>query len=269
MRAGVVTRHCISFGVPFVLAANCDTVLDEMLRRAPLGAQWGAVPVEEAEQFAIQEVGESGGHRLVLRNEVAAEDSDLEHLLEQLSRHLMIHVANHAPDRVFVHAGVVAWRGRALVLPGASFAGKTTLVAELVRAGATYYSDEYAVLDERGLVYPYPRELQMRQAGSAVQRPVAVETLHGTAGSTPARVSHVVFTEYAGRGRWRPEPVSPGMAVLEMLRHSIPAQRTPSRVMATLARMMETATALRSTRGEARVTAGVLLQAMCGERTTA
>ena len=67
----------------------------------------------------------------------------------------MVHVANYAPDRVFVHAGVVAWRGRALVLPGTSFAGKTTLVAELVRAGAIYYSDEYAVLDEQGRVHPY------------------------------------------------------------------------------------------------------------------
>ena len=36
----------------------------------------------------------------------------------------MVHIANHAPDRVFMHAGVVGWNQRALVLPGASFAGK-------------------------------------------------------------------------------------------------------------------------------------------------
>jgi hypothetical protein len=30
-------------------------------------------------------------------------------------------------------------------------------VAELVRAGATYYSDEFAVLDSRGRVHPFPR----------------------------------------------------------------------------------------------------------------
>ena len=64
-----------------------------------------------------------------------------------------------------MHAGVVGWKGWALVLPGKSGAGKTTLVAELIRAGATYYSDEYAVLDERGRVHPYARPLAVRVDG--------------------------------------------------------------------------------------------------------
>jgi hypothetical protein len=32
--------------------------------------------------------------------------------------------------------------------PGTSFTGKTTLVDQLIRAGATSYSDGYAVIDE-------------------------------------------------------------------------------------------------------------------------
>ena len=44
------------------------------------------------------------------------------------------HVAQHAPDRVFVHAGVVAHRGRAILLPGLSMSGKSTLISELGRA---------------------------------------------------------------------------------------------------------------------------------------
>jgi hypothetical protein len=174
----------------------------------------------------------------------------------------MVYVANCAPDRVFVHAGVVGWHDRALVLPGTSFAGKTTFVAELVRAGATYYSDEYAVLDEQGWVYPYPRELQMRAPGSLEQRAVAVEELEGSVGGKSICVSHVVFATYVESGRWNPEPVTAGMAVLEMLRHAIPVQRTPARVMATLAKMMEEATALRSERGEAAEMAASLLHTM-------
>jgi hypothetical protein len=160
------------------------------------------------------------------------------------------------------HAGVVGWQDRALLLPGTSFAGKTTLVAELVRAGATYYSDEYAVLDQHGRVYSYPRDLQMRLAGSPQQSAVAVEHLTGTVGTSPLSVSRVVFTEYRESGHWNPEPVSAGMGVLEMLRHAIPVQRTPARVMATLARMMETATAVRSERGEASEAANSLLTAI-------
>src|SRR5262245_28191234 len=58
-------------------------------------------------------------------------------------RQLNLWIAENARDRVFVHAGAVGWKGRALLLPGRTFAGKSTLVAALVRAGATYYSDEY------------------------------------------------------------------------------------------------------------------------------
>src|ERR687894_479249 len=50
---------------------------------------------------------------------------------------------------------VVARGGRALVRPGPSLSGKTTLVAALVRSGAAYLSDEFAVLDPEGRVHPY------------------------------------------------------------------------------------------------------------------
>jgi hypothetical protein len=71
-----------------------------------------------------------------------------------------------------------------------------------------------------------------------------------------------VFTEFIESGIWNPEPVSAGLSVLDMIRHAIPVQRTPARVMATLARMMETATAVRTERGEAREVANLLLDAM-------
>jgi serine kinase of HPr protein (carbohydrate metabolism regulator) len=215
---------------------------------------------EEARQFAL--VSGGAGYRLLVDDEVAGESQVLQPMLDQLGRDLMVHVANHAPDRVFVHAGVVGWQGRALVLPGTSFAGKTTLVAELVRAGATYCSDEYAVLDEKGEVHPYARDLRMRERGGVEQRGVGVAELNGSAGDVALAVAHVVFTEYVEGGRWRPERVSAGVAVLETMRHSIAVQRTPGRVMATLAKMMETASAVRSVRGEAVETAGALLDAM-------
>jgi serine kinase of HPr protein (carbohydrate metabolism regulator) len=264
MTAGLLTMRCISFGVPFQLDADSDVVLAKMLERAPLGTQCTGARDGDAPRFSVSWIGGNAGYRLVLDDEEAVESLELKPVLDQLARSLMIHVANQAPDRVFIHAGVVGWQGRALVLPGTSFAGKTTLVAELVRAGATYYSDEYAVLDEQGRVHPYPRDLQMREDGGVEQRAVAVEQFSGTVGTTALSVARVVFTEYVECGLWNPEAVSAGMAVLEMLRHAIPVQRTPARVMATLAKMMETAVAERSERGEARETAISLLEGTSG-----
>jgi hypothetical protein len=233
-----------------------------MFACAPLGAQVCAASSAVARQFSLLSSLETPSFHLAADDELAAVHAELQSALRQLSRSLIIHVANYAPDRVFLHAGVVGWQGHALVFPGTSFAGKTTLVAELVRAGATYYSDEYAILDEQGRVHPHARDLQMRQIGSAEQSPLAVECLNGAVGTSPLPVSHVVFAEYKESGHWNPRPVSAGMAVLEMLRHAIPVQRTPARVLATLARMMEMATAVRSERGEGREVARLLLAAM-------
>jgi hypothetical protein len=260
MTGGLRSLYCISFGVQFQLTADSDLLLAAMQESAPFGTEFSVAPTGDARQFTLLASREGTGYRLIADGESVAEELKL--ILDQLARDLMVHVANHAPDRVFVHAGVVGWQGHALVLPGASFAGKTTLVAELVRAGAIYYSDEYAVLDERGQVHPYARDLQIRGTGGSEQRAVAVEDLNGSTGAAPLSVSHVVFAEYVECGRWSPEPVSAGMAVLEMLRHTVPVQRTPARAMATLARMMETAIALRSERSDASEAAGWLLTAM-------
>jgi hypothetical protein len=63
---------------------------------------------------------------------------DLDEALEHLGSALHFGVAIAARRRLFVHAGVVGWRGRAILIPGRTCSGKTTLTAALVRAGATY-----------------------------------------------------------------------------------------------------------------------------------
>jgi hypothetical protein len=266
MTQNLLSLDCIAFGVRFQLNADSEVLLDKMLQCAPFATQRCATPAGDSQQFTLCSPGKNAVYRLHIAHRLAFESADRQSALAELTRELMVHTANCAPDRVFVHAGVVGWQGHALVLPGTSFAGKTTLVAALVRAGAIYYSDEYAVLDEHGHVHPYSRNLQMRQDGSLEQTSVAIETLNGNAGSAPLSVSHVVFTEFVPLAQWDPEPISAGLAVLEMLRHAIPVQRTPARVMATLARMMETATAVRSERGEASETAHALLQAMSQDK---
>lgn len=72
------------------------------------------------------------------------ESLDVETMFELFESSLKLFVAEMAPERVFVHAGVIGWHGKAILIPGRSYSGKITLVSELVRAGASYYSDEYA-----------------------------------------------------------------------------------------------------------------------------
>src|SRR4029077_6709070 len=97
-----------------------------------------------------------------------------------LATHAEFFVAERAPDHLFVHAGVVGWDGGAIVMPGASFAGKTTLVQAWLGAGATYYSDEFAVLDRTGRVHPFTRPLSIRDRATASTRRVPVAALGAT-----------------------------------------------------------------------------------------
>ena len=93
-------------------------------------------------------------------------------------------VVRRQAEVVVVHGGVVGRDGRAILLPAPSGAGKSALVAELVRQGALYFSDEYALIDSAGLVHPYPRTLLLRD-GSGDGRPVLATELGGTVAREP------------------------------------------------------------------------------------
>lgn len=256
------TLHCISYGVPMRIVVGGNDLFAVIPQLLPFATQVNTEPVAEAESFALLPPSLNLGYRCYAGAELILESMEAGIVLEQFSSELMKHVSNYCPDRVFVHAGVVGWKGHALVLPGTTFAGKTTLTAALVRAGATYYSDEFAPVDQKGWVHPYARDLKMREPGKREQLNTPVASLQGHAGTTPLRVAQVVFARYEPGAQWNPQPVTPGMAVLELIRHSIPAQRVPRLVMSTLTAMLEGATAWSSSRNEADQVARSLLQSL-------
>ena len=184
-------------------------------------------------------------------------DTDL--VLEALERDLQLYVAEWARGRVFVHAGVVGWRGRAIVIPGRTMSGKTTLVKALVEAGATYYSDEYAVLDERGRVHPYAKAMSVRGNGGGRPKEILPEALGGTTGVKPLPVGLVVATSYREAARWRPRQLLPGRAVMALLAHTVSVRRKPERALTTLRQVVADAPVLKGARGEAEEVAETLL----------
>jgi hypothetical protein len=118
-----------------------------------------------------------------------------------------------------VHAGAVLWGERALLLPGITHAGKSSLVAELLRRGAIYFSDEYALIDSEGRVYPYPRPLLLRN-GSAEQSPVLPAECNARTGDAPAPVGWILSLEYQPESTWSVAAVSQSEALLILLRNT-------------------------------------------------
>ena len=114
-------------------------------------------------------------------------------------------------QKLFLHAGVVGWRGLAIVIPGPSLTGKSMLVAELVRRGAVYYSDKFAVLDDTGAVHPYRRALVLRgQRKNGAERSRLIrEDVDG-----PLHIGLIVATPYREGTAWRPTVLRGARAVL-------------------------------------------------------
>ena len=222
--------------MPVELAADDGRTLRRMTARLPPGAR------------RVEAAAAVRARRFVLRAPVDGA------ALQTFESKLALHVAAESRALLFVHAGVVAWRGRAILLPGRTHAGKSTLVAALVRAGATYYSDEYALLDGDGRVRPYPRALSLRRAGGAVR--VAPARL-GKVGRAPLPVGLVALVRY--RGRTALQTLSPGRAVLAMLKQTVAARAQAATAIERLSRIVSTAPVVSGTRGEAREFARALL----------
>lgn len=178
-----------------------------------------------------------------------------ESALDVLESELQLLVARLAQPAVFVHAGVVSIGGQAIVLPGRSGAGKTTLVRALVAAGARYYSDEYAVLDAQGRVHPYARRPSVRTPRGPKRR----EPVPRRRGRGPIPLGVVVQTEYSTGAQWKPVALTAGEQVIALLSHAVAARDRPREVLATLARAVSGSRGFRSQRGSADRTARALV----------
>lgn len=134
-------------------------------------------------------------------------------------------VAATARDCLVLHAGaVVDHRGRAVVLPAAMEAGKTTLVTALVRAGFGYLSDELvAVPDPGGTVLAYPKALSI-DPGSWKLFPElvpAAEQLH----LSPDQ--WLVTADEVRDGAVHPAPSNPAVLVLPQHQPGASTELTP------------------------------------------
>lgn len=118
-----------------------------------------------------------------------------------------------------VHAGAVVVEGQALLLPGTSHAGKSSLVAELLRRGATCLSDEYALIDLEGRVHPYPRPLLLRN-GKPVQSAVLPQEINSCFAVNSAPVGWILELAYQPDHAWSAAEAPQGEGVMMLLRNT-------------------------------------------------
>lgn len=193
---------------------------------------------------------------------VKTDDPDM--LLSMLDTELRITVAEYASEKVFLHAGAVGYKGCGIIIPGKSFLGKTTLVASLIRKGAEYYSDEYAVLDKDGYLHPFHKLLSMRGIiDDFTQKDISFEEFGGVAGIVPLPIRLILLAEYkAGKvepEQFEPEIISKGNGMLEIISNTIPIRFNTKFTLEVLNKTVNRAIIAKSIRGDADVFADLLL----------
>jgi hypothetical protein len=203
--------------------------------------------------------------------QVADTDGEIAVRTDQLSAvsvalsFLELWVAEHARRVIFLHAGCVEVDGRAIVLPGYTLSGKTTMTAALVRAGARYLSDEYAIINTEGLVLPYARPLSLRDDLRRTVTRVAPEELGERASDDPVPVGLFALLRHDHADGWNVAPLSRAHAILALLSQTVPARSRTLDAMSALERATEEALTVHGTRGDADE-AGVTLLQMIRER---
>ena len=250
-----------AYGVRFRVHVSDPSLLPALVTRFPPGTR--RYRASGTESFCCTvETRESGTGqtvtRVLLDDDLQSETSTDPEALDAFESLVRFEVARRTPRWTFVHAGVVGWQGRAILVPGQSFSGKSALVRALVRAGATYYSDEYAVLDRKGLVYPFAQPL-MHRTDTGTRERLSIDDLGGIPGTRALPVGLVVATRYESGATWNPRSLSPAEGVLALLTNTVRAQTAPAQVMSALARAAEAAPGVESLRGDADETAAALL----------
>jgi GR25 family glycosyltransferase involved in LPS biosynthesis len=208
--------------------------VDALLRAEPVGRATWAVTAQPWD----------GG-------DVVAEG--LDYVLNVLVDRLHTLFAENAKDVLFVHAGAVMIGSTLVIVPGRSGSGKSTLVAEALRHGGVYYSDDYAVIDPDGLVHPYARRLGLRRPSGA-RNHVAAEAIGGfvdVVAPEPAGVDLVVSTRFVNGASWTPRPVSGARAALPIIDNTVRARLAPREVAHMAATVARGATTLIGDRGQA------------------
>lgn len=230
----VRARPCRAVDFDFVVETEDEALrdyLDEICAGFP-----GPGPTGEIHEYTLRYTDEAPTQfELRLDGELLARfvtlTATLAHLLWDLNRRVVA-----ASGRfVLVHAGAVARRGPAIVLPAPMESGKTTLVTGLLRAGFSYLTDEAAAIDPSlGSVTPYAKALHLDEGSWALfpdlaprhteRRPSFVhDQWHvppgrvGAPVATTVPLGAVVFPRYEAGVATALTPLSAARALVELI----------------------------------------------------
>ncbi len=242
------------FGVRFGLSANQLELLRDALLSLPLECKRSfsasAIPQYSLIRYDHSSKSIEPAYGLYRNRRLLYTCGDQTKFLDRFRSTLTLYVAKASRRRTFIHASVLGWGDRAIVIPGRR-PGNAGLIAEFVRAGAACYSSEFAVVDKRGMVSRYEGSLQATEYGVPRQTQRWVHEHWGAAGCEPLPVGLVIFTRCMPQTRWRPRQLSPELGLSKTLKYTVSSAGASSIVLGSVKQVVSNATMVRGVHSEA------------------
>jgi len=253
-----VGQTYIAYGVHFGIRSNSPAIMHRLIETLPAGAKESKRHRSDTIFSFLHGGNDSNVHSRIKRFNIIYRNGDIvgksvgnvDKLIATLESDIHFCIAELAENHFFIHAGVVEWNGRGILIPARSQRGKSTLVRKMIEAGATLYSDEYAVLDSTGRVFPFPRPIHIRDAKGNITRISAAE-LGARIGNKPITSDLILFSEYNPGAVWSPRPISRGKAILKVLANCVSVRRKPRPLLKVINKVVGPAERVVSPRGEA------------------
>jgi hypothetical protein len=255
--------HIESFGVKIAFSTNSGEALEAVKKAVAVYLPNCFREIEETptEHKFLFVWNKTGRDTLYKNGEMLFRREKRDSSVDSAASRIRLTVAEFAVGRVFIHAGVIAWKNKAVVMPGRSFRGKTALTLALIKRGAVYYSDEYAILDAEGFLHPFPKMLSVRgEIDEYKQIDYPVEKFGGRAGTEKIRVRMVLLCEYKKKAQWKPQFLSPAQGVIETINHTVPIRQNPRFTLQVLKKIAGESVFVQSKRGDVSKSADSILR---------
>jgi hypothetical protein len=169
------------------------------------------------------------GYLLKTANDLSFDDVAISDLLPLVKDEVRLQFMRSRPDLLWLHAGVVAKSGRALLLAGTSGQGKSTLTTSLSDKGWRFLSDDVAPIKmSDDVVLPFlqtpvrrlhPGRVVTREELGTLQRE-QVQVRLDALQREPTPIGAVVFISYQNQEGAELQRLDRGSAAMELLRNA-------------------------------------------------
>lgn len=248
-----------------LLTGPDDGMLAAAAHRAPAGwdvtIEEPAAPADLVFEFAAS----ATGVRLRCEGELVAAATRAQVVLDRFEQLLPLEVALRTRRGAVLHAATALTDHGAIVLPGRSGIGKSTLLAALLDAGARYGGDDLVVVNADGSLAPIATPLAPRSPDRRGPRQRTEPHDLGWNPGPPVRAAMVLFLRHARGGGLALRRLNRGEAALALLAEMPAARTAPAQALAASAGLARACPVWKGHRGEAQHTATTLLD--CAEAT--